>query len=218
MKQQHLKVLSIIILTVLVLSLFRVIYKHHVLMLSIWIAMPILRLIFEHIDDIQVEFKKLLSIIFIFIAVSISIIEAGSPNHFREGFAKSYVPGYEIRLSHDCEDFAEQSPNGDVIGKAPYVCRVENLDRVSIYWRIALYLEEWIHLLAIVLIPLLTIFPIPQKCKSVKTDYFPEKHESEIKSLMENKKEPLETQKLRQSKTDSQGSYIDCDFDDTIPF
>ena len=163
MKQQHLKVLGIIILTVLALSLFRAIYKHHVLILSIWIAMPILRLIFEHIEDTQVEFRKLLSIIFIFIAVSISLIELGSPNHFRESFAKSYVPGYVIRVSHDCEDLAEQSPNGEIIGKVPYVCRVENLDRVSTYWRIALYLEEWVSLLAVFLIPLLTIFPIPQK-------------------------------------------------------
>lgn len=44
------------------------------------------------------------------------------------------------------------------------------------------------------------------------------KHEAEIKRLMENKKEPVETQKLTKPKTDSQGSYIDCDIDDTIPF
>lgn len=218
MKQQHLKVLSIIILSVLVLSLFRAIYKHHLLMLSLWIAMPVLRLIFEHIDDLQIELKKILSIIFIFVAVSISLFQLGSPNHLRQSFAKSYVPGYEIRLSHDCEDLAEQSPNGDIIGKVPYVCRVENLDGVSVYWRIVLNLEEWISLLAIILIPLLTIFPIPKKSKSVKTNYLRTKHEAEVKKIIENKKEPVETQKTNQSKTDSKGSYVDCDFDDTIPF
>jgi hypothetical protein len=35
---------------------------------------------------------------------------------------------------------------------------------------------------------------------------------------MENKKDPVTSQKTSQPKNDSQGSYIDCDFDDTIPF
>lgn len=57
-----------------------------------------------------------------------------------------------------------------------------------------------------------------KRSKNTTIDYLRTKHEAEIKRLMENKKEPVKTQKSSQSKTDSQGSYIDCDFDDTIPF
>ena len=59
---------------------------------------------------------------------------------------------------------------------------------------------------------------ILKQSKDSTIAYLIAKHETEIKMLMENKKEAIKTQKTCQSKTDSQGSYIDCDFDETIPF
>lgn len=57
-----------------------------------------------------------------------------------------------------------------------------------------------------------------RQSKNTMIDYLRTKHEAEIKMIMESKKEPIETKKTSQSKTDSQNGYIDCDFDDTFPF
>ena len=57
-----------------------------------------------------------------------------------------------------------------------------------------------------------------RKSKNATIDRLIAKHEAEIKMLTANKKEPIKTQKTTQSKNELQGSYIDCDFDDTIPF
>jgi hypothetical protein len=53
-----------------------------------------------------------------------------------------------------------------------------------------------------------------KRSKDSTITYLIAKHETEIKMLMENKKEPVKTL----SKPNSQGSYVDCDFEDTIPF
>ena len=57
-----------------------------------------------------------------------------------------------------------------------------------------------------------------RQSKNTMIDYLRSTHEAEIKRLMKNQKETVKTQKTNLSKTDSQNSYIDCDFDDTIPF
>lgn len=57
-----------------------------------------------------------------------------------------------------------------------------------------------------------------RQSKNATIDRLIATHETEIKRLTANKKEPIKTQKSNPSKTDSQNSYIDCDFDDTIPF
>ena len=57
-----------------------------------------------------------------------------------------------------------------------------------------------------------------RQSKNSMIAYLTAKHEVELNRLMENKKEPVKPQKTMLSKTDSQGSYIDCDFDDSIHF
>ena len=57
-----------------------------------------------------------------------------------------------------------------------------------------------------------------RQSKNEMINYLKTTHEAEIKRLMENKKDAVKNQKVSQPKTDSQKSYIDCDFDDTIPF
>jgi hypothetical protein len=57
-----------------------------------------------------------------------------------------------------------------------------------------------------------------RQSKNATIDRLVATHEAEIKRLTANKKEPIKTQKTTQSKNELKGSYIDCDFDDTIPF
>ena len=57
-----------------------------------------------------------------------------------------------------------------------------------------------------------------RQSKSTTIDRLRATHAAEIKRLMENKKDLATSQKNSQPKNDSLGGYIDCDFDDTIPF
>jgi hypothetical protein len=57
-----------------------------------------------------------------------------------------------------------------------------------------------------------------RRSKNEMIDYLRAKHETEIKKLIENKKDPLKNQSDSQPKNESQASYIDCDFDDKTPF
>ncbi len=157
MKSKILTIVAITLLVYLGMWLGRIINESYWLIFCIWISMPVASAwVYNNLDsNNQVRMLIIKSINFT--AIIFTLFNFGNYTLIREDIATKYIDGYKLTITHDCDQFIQESPFGDVIGEAPETCKVEDLARVSPASKVLLFIIKTIFLLLLIAIPLITL-------------------------------------------------------------
>jgi len=154
-KSRLLNTFAVTALVILSFLVLKALVWHYWLILAIWLVTPVLMLWLRDIKSISDELKGVLKNSLIAISITFSLFTNPTLDLVKENFAKQYIEGYRIVISHDCEP-AENFQGGSD-GEPPETCPVEDLSRVNGLWRVFLYLESLFQVILLFLIPSATL-------------------------------------------------------------